>query len=118
MPLDDKPLTASSGWTRVTATGYYLNTYSATTHLNATLTRTGAQFDRIALVATKCPTCGKVGVYAGTTLLGTVSLVATTTVHEAVIVLAPVSLRTATLTIRVITSGKVVQIDGLGVSRS
>jgi hypothetical protein len=47
-----------------------------------------------------------------------VSLVATTTVHEAVIVLAAVSLRTATLTIRVITSGKVVQIDGLGVSRS
>ena len=118
MPLDDKSLTASSGWSRVSATGYYQGTYSSNMHLNAALARTGAEFDRVALVATECPTCGKVGIYSGSTQLGTVDLHAATTKHQALVTLTKVSERTATLTIKVLTSGKTIQIDGLGVSRS
>jgi hypothetical protein len=118
MPLDDKSLTASSGWSRVSATGYYRGTYSSNMHLNAMLTRTGAEFDRVALIATECPTCGKVGIYSGSTQLSTVDLHAATTKHQALVTLTKVSQRTATLTIKVLTSGKTIQIDGLGVSRS
>jgi len=117
-PLDDHSLAASSGWSRVKASGFYLGTYSSTKTKGATLTRTGAQFDRVALVATKCPTCGKVAVYSGSTLLATVNLYRATTLREVIIPLPTVSQRTASLRLRVVTSGKLVQIDGLGISRS
>ena len=118
MPLDDKSLTASSGWSRVSTSGYYQDSYSSDTHLHATLTRTGAEFDRVALVATKCPTCGKVGIYSGSTQLATVDLHASSTTHQVTVVLARVSQRTATVTIKVLTSGKTIQIDGLGLTRN
>lgn len=117
-PLDDHALAASKGWTRGTAAGYYLSTYSSTKTYHAFLDRVGAQFDRLALVATKCPTCGKVAVYSGSTLLATVNLYRATTLREAVIALPLISQRTATVVLRVVTSGRPVVIDGLGVSRS
>jgi hypothetical protein len=118
MPLDDKSLTASSGWTRKTSSSYYRGTYTTTTHQGAKLTRTGAEFERVALVATECSTCGKVGIYSGSTQLGTVNLLHSTTVRKVIFTLPAVNYRTATITIKVLSSGKTVQIDGLGISRS
>jgi len=118
-PLDDRSLAVSTGWQRRTGSGFYLSTYTATTRLNATLKRTGAAFDRIGIVATRCPTCGKVGIYLGTTLLGKISLVRATTLKQAVLLLPKLpTIRTGTVTIKVLTSGKTVQIDGLALSRS
>ncbi|MGN6723122.1 MAG: hypothetical protein ACTHJM_10960, partial [Marmoricola sp.] len=74
--------------------------------------------DRLALVATKCPSCGKVAVYSGSTLLGTINLYKSTTAREQVIALPKVSYRTANIRLKVTTSGKTIQIDGLGVSRT
>jgi hypothetical protein len=118
-PLDDRALTASAGWTRSSAAGSYLSTFTGTTRLGATMTRAGVQARRIVLVATKCSTCGTVGVYLGTTLVGSVNLAASTTQRAVQITVAQLTtLRSGTVTIKVTSSGKTVQIDGLGIRRS
>jgi hypothetical protein len=117
-PLDDRALSASSAWARLKASGFYFGTYTSTKSSGATMTLNGAEFDRLALVATKCASCGKVAVYSGSTLLGTINLYKSTTSKEQIIALPKVSYRTANLRLKVVTSGKSVQIDGLGVSRT
>lgn len=117
-PLDDRALTTSAHWSRLKASGFYLGTYTSTKTLGATMSLTGAEFDRLALVATKCASCGKVAVYSGSTLLGTINLYRSTTQRKAVIALPKVGYRTANIRLKVTTSGKTIQIDGLGVSRT
>jgi len=117
-PLDDRAGTVSTGWTRGTSSAFYLSTYTQTTGLNRTLVRTGTRLDRVGIVATKCPTCGVVAVYVGSTLIGKISLYAKTTVRKAIIALPKFSLRTGTLTVKVLTSGKLIQLDGLAISQA
>ena len=117
VPLDDRSLVASAGWTRSTGTGYYLGTATGTAAKGATLTRTGVQARRISLVATRCITCGSVGIYWNGTLVKTISLKATSTLNRQVLTVADFgSTRNGTLTIRTLTTGRVA-IDGLGLSR-
>lgn len=120
-PLDDVSLVTSAGWTRATGVpAFYRTTYTQTSTLNARLTRTGVQAKRIAIVATRCPTCGKVEIYRGTTMVATVSLYNGTSQNQW---LSPAYVATgvsptSTLSIKVISpSGKTVRIDGLAVSR-
>ncbi|MDQ1684579.1 MAG: hypothetical protein QOC82_1316 [Frankiaceae bacterium] len=117
LALDDRALAAGTGWSRVTGTPFYLHTATSTTKLGATLTRTGLATDRLGLVATVCATCGKVAVYLNGKLFTTVSLVSTSTHYARLISLPTLSLRSATVTLKVVTSGKLVQIDGLASSR-
>ena len=73
--------------------------------------------DRLGVVATRCSGCGSVAVYIGEVKRGTVSLAASSTVRRAVLLLprlaSPV---TGAVVIKVMTSGKRVQVDGLVVS--
>lgn len=119
MPLDDVSLTGR-GWSRNSGQpGYYRGTYSGSTTRGATLTRPGVQARRLALVATKCPGCGVVDVKVGGTLLKRVNLNATTTKKRQMIALGTFpGVVAGTITITVVTSGKPVFIDGLGVSRN
>jgi hypothetical protein len=117
-PLDDRALAASTGWTRASSAGYYGGTYTTTSRLNATLTRTGALLGRVGLVATTCASCGKIGVYVNGALLRTVNLYSATTHRQVIIGLPTFSYRKATIVLKVLTSGKTVQIDGLGLSRT
>ena len=124
VPLDDGSTVRTGAWTAGTGAAYYKGTYLRSTALGARLTRTGVQFNRLAIVATTCPTCGKVSVYLGTTLLKTISLVSATTVNKKVIVVFTTPelptgsvLKTGSLVIKVVTSGKKVLIDGIVVSR-
>jgi hypothetical protein len=116
VPLDDRLLAAGSGWTRASASGWFLSSYSVTTRQYATLVRTGLVTSRLYLIAQRCSTCGKVGVYLGGTLLTTVDLRASSS-YRAVIALPRFSLRTTKVTLKVLTSGKPVRIDGLVSSR-
>lgn len=119
VPLDERSMTKSSGWTAGTGSAYYKGTYLRTTTKNAKLTRTAAQAKRIAIVATTCATCGKVNVYLGATLLKTVSLYSSTTKNKKLISVASfASVRSGTISVKVITSGKKVLIDGLVISKS
>jgi hypothetical protein len=117
VPLDDRALTASSSWSRATTSGWLQGTSTVTTRYGATLKRTGLQTKRLHLVARRCSTCGKVAVYVGGSLLTTVNLYASTS-SRAVIALPTIRLRTTTVTLKVVSSGKTVRIDGLASSRA
>ena len=119
VPLDDRSLSRSSGWTAGTGSAYYKHTYLRATRYGAKLVRTGVVARRIAIVATTCPTCGKVRVYWGSTLLRTISLYSATTINRKLITVKTfTSARTGTLTLRVASSGKKVVIDGLAIRRN
>lgn len=81
------------------------------------MSRTGVQASRLGLVATRCTTCGTVGVYLSGRLFTTVNLRAASTQRRALTSLPAFSQRTTTVTLKVTSSGKLVQIDGLAVAR-
>ncbi|WP_432888432.1 choice-of-anchor D domain-containing protein [Kribbella sp. CA-245084] len=118
-PLDDRSLAmATTGWARGSSTKFYFGTDTQTTASGAALTRT-VQGKRFFLIATRCPTCGAVAVYAGNRLLTTLNLAYPTT-HYQVVLGLPVqsTLFNGTLTFRTVSAGKIVQIDGLAVGRT
>lgn len=118
-PLDDRSMSlATTGWTRATGSTFYFGTTTQTTTYGKALTRT-VQGKRFFLVATRCPTCGSVAVYAGNKYLTTVNLAYPTT-HKQVLLGLPVqsTLFNGTLKLVSASSGKLVQIDGLAVGRT
>jgi hypothetical protein len=116
-PVDDRSLSASSGWTRPGADSrFYASTYSNSTRAGATLTLAGVQVSRVTLLATRCAVCGTVGVYVGTALVGTINLAAPATHWQSLVTMAPFSYRTGTVTVKVLSNGRLVQIDGIAIS--
>ncbi|MFI6716424.1 choice-of-anchor D domain-containing protein [Kribbella sp. NPDC050470] len=117
-PMDDRSLSAGTGWVRGTGAGLYYSTATSTTKYGASLTRT-VKMKRAYLLATKCSTCGVVAVYLGTRYLTTINLYAATTQRQVVIGL-PVQTTAITGTLRISTrsTGKLVQIDGLSIRQT
>src|SRR4051812_19861073 len=58
--MDDRALVAGASWHRQTGTPFFLHTVTSTTIPGARLSRGNEQLIRVGIVATKCPTCGKV----------------------------------------------------------
>jgi N-acetylmuramoyl-L-alanine amidase/LGFP repeat len=118
-PVDDRSLTAAStGWTRATWSAFYLGTATHTSRYGASLTR-AVQAKRLYLVATRCPTCGTVSAYLNDRYIGAVDLYSTTTVRQSIIALpTQTAVYGGTLRITTRSTGKLVQIDGLGVRRT
>lgn len=116
--LDDRLLTVSAHWSRSTGNLYWYQTVTTTRTAGATATRTGAQLDRIGLVATRGPGMGTVGMYVGTRLIGTINLASTTTQYQSLLTLPAFSYRAGTVTVKVLSTGKPVHIDGLALSRT
>jgi hypothetical protein len=118
-PLDDRSMTAATtGWTRATGSAFYYGTTTQTTAYGKALTRT-VQGKRFFLLATRCPTCGSVAVYAGNRYLTTINLAYSTTQRQ-VLLGFPVqsTLFSGTLIFSTRSSGKLIQIDGLAVGRT
>ena len=119
VPLDDATMVASAGMDAVASavTGYYQNSYTASSTNGAKLSIGNVQAKRLALLATKGPTAGTIEIAWNGTLLRQVSLTSSTTVKQSLIQIAPfASVQTGTVTITVVSSGKRVEIDGLAVS--
>lgn len=116
--LDDRALTASRGWTRGKGAAYYLGTVSSATTKNATLTKNSVVLDRIGVLVTKCKGCGSIGVFVGTKQIGTINLSATKTLTRVLVTFAKFSLRTAKVTLKVLSTGKKVLVDGVALSRT
>ena len=74
VPLDDRSLARSRGWTRITGAAYYRSTAVRSYGFSRSLTRTGVVAKRVALVASTCPTCGSVKVYWNGVRVKTISL--------------------------------------------
>ena len=117
VPLDDRSLTRSGGWTPLTGSRFYLSTALRSTARGATLRIAGMGGPRIALLATTCPECGTVNVYLNGHLIKKVALGATTTFDRKVVEVWETDCEVGecggSLTIKVVSSGKPVIIDGV-----
>ena len=116
--LDDRRLVASSAWRTRSGANYYAGSVLATTDKGATLTRTGAKVKRIGVVATVCRACGVVNVLVDGNKVGRINLAAPSTRRRQVLMLPAFDRQTATITVKVRSSGARVQIDGIVVSRA
>jgi GH25 family lysozyme M1 (1,4-beta-N-acetylmuramidase) len=116
LPVDDRTLAAVSGtWLRSSGDGYYRRTYSAAARSGAALVLRGVAARRLALLGTRCAACGTVDVFWNGTLLKQISLTAPTLAKKQLIGLGSFpAIETGTVRIRVVSSGRPVQIDGLG----
>jgi hypothetical protein len=114
--LDDRALTASSGWSRVANRGgFYAGTFSRAQRTGAELTRRGA-FSRVAVVAVRCPGCGTLQVVVGKKVVKTMHLAGKQT-GVVTWVSKPAEERRATVHLRVVSNGKPVMVDSFGLSR-
>jgi hypothetical protein len=119
VPLDDRSLsTATSGWTRSTSSAAFAGTTTRTTTAGARLSLGNAHVDRIALIVTQCSTCGRVTITLNGVAFKTVSTVGSTTHYKVVIVEPPFSLRTTTIGLKAVDSGKNLIIDALSIART
>jgi hypothetical protein len=117
VPFDDRALTRPAGthWQLKKLFGYYLNTFLLTKTHNDSLTKAGVHAKTVAVVAEVCPTCGSISVtFGGTTKA--FDLHAATTKREVLFVVDTGAMHTGTVTIKVTSTNKNVQIDGLGAS--
>jgi subtilisin family serine protease len=123
VPVDDKTAKHSSGWRQRSGTGYYLKTYSQSTKRGATLTLPKVVAHQVALVATKCRGCGTVGLFlvGGNGRLGLykrINLSSNSTKKMQIIPMYKQSgIWQSKLVLKVLTSGKPVKIEGIGVSQ-
>jgi len=117
LPLDDRALNRSAGWSLGSSGAYFNSTYTGTSSVSRTLAKSSAQVKRVGLVATKCAKCGTVAVKVGSTTIGSVNLFSSTTKYKQLISLPVISLRTGTVSVVTTSSGKPVYIDGLAISR-
>jgi Tol biopolymer transport system component len=117
LPLTSKGLTYSSGWKTTKISKAYGGQLVSSRTKNASMTRKGLKGQRIALVVTTCKGCGTVNVYWNNKLVKkNVNLGATSTKYQQVIEVASFSRPTAgTLKVVVTSSGKPVQLEGIGV---
>ena len=115
-PLDDRSLSAGSGWSRKTSSHYYKLTFTKSTGKGRVLTFAKARARHIAVVAATCTTCGAVRVYIGSRYVGTVSLRAASTHYRQVLDLPAFPITSGTVKL-VTTSNRLVQIDGIVISR-
>lgn len=117
-PLDDRSLSASTGWSRATDAAALDGTVTTTTRKGAELRRGTVQARRVVVVATRCPSCGTADVFIGSTRVGRIDLRATTTERQQVITLPLQSkVLTGRLVIRTTSSSRV-SIDGVALRRS
>ncbi|HET7309870.1 MAG TPA: fibronectin type III domain-containing protein [Mycobacteriales bacterium] len=114
--LDDRALTASTGWTRGKGSVYYAGTVTATKTKQVQLSLSHVTARRLAVVVTRLSGGGTIGIYWKGTLIKKISLSASSTKNRQVISLpAFATTRTGTVTIKTLTAGTT-RIDGLGVS--
>jgi len=117
---DDTALPKSADWATTTGQrGFYFGTYTSTSKQGATIAVSG-NFSRAALTAYRCPNCGVVQVFVGssTTPIATIDLSSTAT-HAGLTQWLSKSLpsQQTTLTLKVVSNNRLVAIDGFGLLR-
>jgi bacillolysin len=117
VPANNTSFAHKKRWSKKTASGHYLNSFSTTKRKGAAL-HLNVRVKRLALVATKCNGCGTVKVLLGNQLLKKINLNASTTKKKRFISVKTFgSVRSGTVKIVVASRGKTVKIEGLGVSK-
>lgn len=117
MPVNNTSLNHSKGWTKAKVKGAFLNSASITTRKGAKLATNETGITRIALVASKGKGFGTVKVMLGKKTLKQVSLAHSRNVKKKVVPIATFSSPTSgKVTVVVLTQGKKVVIEGLGIA--
>lgn len=116
--LDDRSLSASSGWTRARTSAALGGSQTTTSRYRASLSVTGVHVRRVAVVVRTCPSCGSVDVFVGSRKIGTVSTYSSTTRYRVVKYLPLQSVtRTGTFLLRT-TSSRPVAVDAVLLRRT
>lgn len=118
VPTDDRSLAASGPWLRSGATSYLAGTYTSTTKQGATLISSSRAVSTVGVLALTCPSCGRVRVSIGGVVVGKISLTSASSARRLVFLPKLVTQRQGKVTLTVVSSGKLVRIDGLATSRS
>ncbi|MGE0818201.1 MAG: TolB family protein [Candidatus Nanopelagicales bacterium] len=118
VPTDDRSLAATGPWLRGAASSYLASTYSSTTKQGATLISSSRAVSRVGVLALTCPSCGRVRVSIGGKVVGTISLASATSSRRLVFLPRLTNQLQGKVTLTVVSSGKLVKIDGLATSRS
>jgi hypothetical protein len=117
MPVNNTALGHSKGWTKAKVKGTFLNTASITKKKGARVATKASGIRRIALVASKGKGFGTVKVMLGKKTLKKVSLAHKRNVKKKVVPIAKFSTPVnGKITVQVVSSGKKVVIEGLGVA--
>jgi hypothetical protein len=117
MPVNNKALGHSKGWTKAKVKGTFLNTASITKKKGAKVATKATGITRIALVASKGKGHGTVKVMLGKKTLKKVSLAHKRNVKKKVVPIAKFSTPVnGKVTVQVVTQGKKVVIEGLGIA--
>jgi hypothetical protein len=117
-PFDDHGFSINKSWKRITGTTFFNGTATITSKLNATATRRGVLLDRVGIIATRCPKCGTIGVYLSGKLLKKINLAGTPAARRVLFTMPGFKRRTATISVKVLTRGRSVQLDGLAISNN
>ena len=116
-PVDDRRLTASTGWSNKTGGSYFAGTARQARSSARTLTLRSVQTRRIAVVAMTCSSCGKIRVYWNGTLKKTISLYSASTHYRVVFEAVDLgSVKSGKLVLKTVNS-KRTSIDGVALSR-
>jgi hypothetical protein len=118
LPIDDKQFSSHPGFTQKTVSGTYHGTVLRATAKGSQIAASGIHAKHLAVLVTKCPGCGTIKViFKGAQVGSNISLNASTTKKKVLVLLPAFSnAKSGTLVVRVVSSGKRVDIDGVGTS--
>ena len=117
VPVNNTKLKASTGWAKRKHRGHFLSTFSQTKRKGATLKVRRSAIKSVALLVAKGRGYGTVNVYLGKRLLRKVSLRANRSAGRRVVPIKRFSSRKhGTIRVKVVSRGKLVRIEGLGIS--
>lgn len=119
IPIPIERGTRAGGWSVLDVDGAYRDTVLRTSNDGATVEFPGIRYKRLALIASRAPGNGKVKVFVAGRLEAIISLAGASAQRR----VFPIDLRSSVsgpsrVRIEVITAGKPVQLQGLGVSRT
>ncbi len=117
IPLDDRALTRKGAWKAGTGDAYYAGTYLRSSKEGAKLVLPGVHAKRIAIMVDKVSKGGTVQVWFKGTKVATINT-AGSGKRVLVNVMTSSSVATGKLVIKVVSSGKSVFIDGVGISQA
>lgn len=117
IPVDNISFRHRGGWSKKQALGHYLDTFSQSRLVGATMTLKNVTVKNLVLIVTKCPKCGVIQVFFSGKLIKRIQLRSPTTKKLRMITLKVFdSPHKGTVKVKVVSTGKLVKIDGLGVS--
>jgi acid phosphatase type 7 len=117
VPADNVSLKHRGGWAKKHGEGHYLNSFSQTRRRGASLRLVVGEAKHLAIIVARCPSCGAIKVFFEGKLIKKIRLRARSMEKMQLIDLtSPDVGQGGTVWVRVVSRGRIVRIDGLGVS--